>query len=94
MNITLQEYASLKRQIIAELEDAKREVKDLFNGDMFNRDIYETLNQSERQLYSQLVHIMDNLKGQLDAFERLEGNNSTELNKLLRYKNIIAEQIK
>lgn len=86
MNIKIEEYGRLKRRIESELSATKDEIMDLFDGVMFDYEIYENLDKEDRIRHSQLRQIMDNLKGQLDAFKRLEGYEDTELNKLLRWK--------
>ena len=83
MTITLQEYAQLKLQIESELKSVKNEILDMFDDAMFNSSIYETFDVNQRKLYGVLRQIMDNLNGQLTAFERLEGlpvNKFTRLN--------------
>lgn len=87
MQITLKDYEQIKRSIRYQLEKSQEEVKNLFNGTRFDVEIYQAMPNEYRKTYSQLVHIMDNLKGQLDAFKILEGDENTEISKLLRWKN-------
>lgn len=88
VNIKIKEYESLKRQVYNELESVKREILDMFYGVMFDNSIYVDFDSVDRMRYSQLRQIMDNLNGQLDTFKRLEGCDNTELNKLLRWKEL------
>lgn len=92
MNITLQEYASLKRQIAKELDDVINDILDLFDGKMFDHDIYSNFDDEQKKLHSVLRQIMDNLNGQLTAFERLEGVEKTKLDVLINWKNQINKE--
>ena len=93
MNITLQEYAQLKRQTESELKSVKDEILDMFDDKMFDRDIYATFDDDERQLHGVLRQIMDNLTGQLTAFDRLEGLETNKFTRLINWKKSIQDRI-
>ena len=94
MNITLPDYTRLKLKVKTEIEDTKDEIKDLFDGQMFNSDIYSHFTLEQRRLYSALRQILENLNGQLTAFERLEGAEHTKIDMLIKWKSELTETTK
>jgi len=76
-----------KKQIELDLTDNETMTSFLFNGKQFDKEIYNNFTIEERKYYSQLIQIKNNLKGQLDVFKRLKGEEDTEFNKIKRWMN-------
>lgn len=93
MTITMSDYSAIKREVEKELEKTGDEIRKLFDGVMFNQEAYRSFTTDERRLYSALRQLKENLEGQLDAFKRLEGDECTMFDGLLRWKNKLIEDM-
>lgn len=74
--MTLKEYSYEKRRTEDRLKEIDENIKDMFDGDNFNKKIYDNFTNLEKRRYSMLLTLRNIAFGQLDTFKILEGDES------------------
>jgi len=86
------EILRLIERLEKDKENAINERKKLFNGENYDKEMYEAFDKNERNRFSALIDLCKNIEGQLDGINKLIDRPQTYNNFITKRLEIILDK--